>query len=71
MHDLVSLYRLALRSGDRELAAELAAILSRDPKLREHADRQLQELPRGPTRWSAGGERAVRRALGRMGGSPP
>jgi hypothetical protein len=68
--DLVSLYRFALRSGDLQLAAELAAILCRDPELLEQADRRLQGLPRGPTRWSAGGERAVRQTLGRLVGSP-
>jgi hypothetical protein len=68
MHDLLRLYRSALRSGDRPLAETLAAILRRDPKLREQADRRLQELPRGPARWSAAGERAVRRALERLGG---
>lgn len=71
MHDLVSLYRLALRSGDPQLAAELAAILSRDPQLREQADGHLQELPRGPTRWSAEGERAVRQVHERLGGLLP
>lgn len=67
MHDLVSLYRSALRSGDRRLAAALAAVLRRDPAVGERADRLLQELPRGPTRRSAGGERAVRRVLRRVG----
>jgi hypothetical protein len=71
MHDLVSLYRLALRSGDRQLAAELAAILSRDPQLREQADGDLQELPRGPTLWSAECERAVRQVHERLDGSLP
>jgi hypothetical protein len=70
MHGLVSLYRFALRSGNERLAAELAAILRRDPELGDQTDRQLQELPRGPTRCSAGGERAVRRALARLGGRP-
>jgi hypothetical protein len=70
VHDLVSLYRFALRSGDLQLAVELAAILRRDLDLVEQADRRLQELPRGPTRWSAGGERAVRQTLGRLVGSP-
>ena len=63
MQDLVALYRFALRSGNRPLARELAAILREHPGLREEADRQLAGLPRGPTRWSAAGERAVRRVL--------
>lgn len=67
MHDLVDLYRFALRSGNRPLAAALAAILRRDLELREQADRRLQELPRGPARWSEAGERAVRRTLERLG----
>jgi hypothetical protein len=71
MHDLVDLYRFALRSGNRPLAAALAAILRRDLELREQADRRLQELPRGPARWSEAGERAVRQALERLGGPPP
>jgi hypothetical protein len=71
MHDLVDLYRFALRSGNRPLAAALAAILRRDPELREQADRRLQELPRGPARWSAPGERAVRRTLERLGAPLP
>jgi hypothetical protein len=71
MHVLVSLYRFALRSGNRQLAAELAEIFRRDPELREHADHRLQRLPRATVRWSAGGERAVRRALRRLGVFPP
>jgi hypothetical protein len=67
MHDLLELYRFALRSGDRSVAAALAAILRRDLELRERADRQLQELPRGPARWSPAAELAVRRVLKRLG----
>jgi hypothetical protein len=67
MHDLLSLYRFALRSGNRPLAAGLAGILRRDAHLREQADRELRDLPRGPARWSAAGERAVRRVLRRLG----
>jgi len=69
MHDLVTLYRSALRSGNAPLAAELAAILRRDPALSAQADRWLQALPRGRTGWSASGERAVREVLRRLGGS--
>jgi hypothetical protein len=66
VHDLVGLYRFALRSGNRPLARELAAILRREPDLRERADRELSALPRGPARWSAAGERALHRVLERL-----
>jgi hypothetical protein len=68
MHDLVSLYRFAVLSGNRQLAGELAAILRRAPDLRERADSELAALPRGPARWSPAGERAVRRVLERLAG---
>ena len=66
MHDLIKLYLSALRSGDRPLAASLARALRAEPPLARGADRSLQELPRGPARWSAAAERAVRRILRRL-----
>ena len=67
----MSLYSFALRSGDRQLAVELAAILRGDEELCEKADRLILDLPRGRTRWTAGGERAEREVLERLGGSQP
>jgi hypothetical protein len=66
MHDLIKLYLSALRRGDRRLAAALARALRSDAGLRVEADRSLQELPRGPARWSTAAERAVRRILRRL-----
>jgi hypothetical protein len=67
MHELLALYRAALRSGDRPLAAALARLLRSHPELRAQADRDLQELPRSPPRRSAAGERVLRAVLRRLG----
>lgn len=64
----MGLYRMALRSGNRRLAEQLGRVLRTDPALRERADLTLQDLPRGPARWSAAGERVVRRVMDRLGG---
>jgi hypothetical protein len=67
MHDPIDLYRFALRSGNRSLSTALARALRADPALRERADRELQELPRGPARWSRAGARALDAVLRRLG----
>jgi hypothetical protein len=66
MHELLALYRAALRCGDRRLAAALTRVLRADRDLRERADLELQELPRSPPRPSPGGERIVRALLRRL-----
>ena len=66
MHDLVKLYLSALRSGDRSLTAVLTRALRSEQPLSDEADRSLRELPRGPARWSAAAELAVRRILRRL-----
>ena len=66
MHEVLALYRSALRSGNRPLAEALARVVSADPELRDRMDHELQQLPRGPGRWSAAGERAVQAALRRI-----
>lgn len=66
MHELLALYRAALRSGDRRLAAALTRVARADRELREQADRELQLLPRSPPRPSAAGERIVRALLRRL-----
>jgi hypothetical protein len=66
MQELLALYRFALRAGDRRLAAALARAMRSEPRLRRQAERDLQELPRGPARWSEGAERAVAAALRRI-----
>ncbi len=66
MHELLALYRAALQSGDRPLAAALMRALRADPELRERADRDLQELPRAPARWSAAGARMLEEVLSRL-----
>jgi hypothetical protein len=66
MDRLLALYRAALRSEDRPLAAALVRVLRRDPELRERADVELQELSRLPPRPSAAGERTVRAVLRRL-----
>jgi hypothetical protein len=66
MHDLLKLYLSALRSGDRPLTAALARVLRSEYPLAHEADRSLQELPRGPMRWSAAAELTVRRILRRL-----
>jgi hypothetical protein len=66
MDRLLALYRAALRSEDRPLAAALARVLRRDPELRERADRELQELPRQPPRPSPAREHALRAVLQRL-----
>jgi hypothetical protein len=68
MHDLVGLYRFAVRSGNRPLASELAPILCREPDLHERADRELAALSRGPARWSPTGECIVACVLERLAG---
>jgi hypothetical protein len=68
MHELVSLYRSALRSGNRPLADALARVVRADPELRERVDLELQELPRGQARWSPAGEAAVRAVMCRIAG---
>lgn len=67
MDRLLALYRAALRSEDGPLAAALARVLRRHPELREHADVELQELPRLPPRSSAERERTLRAVLRRLG----
>jgi hypothetical protein len=67
MDRLLALYRAALRSEDRPLAAALARVLRRDAHLRERADVELQELPRLPPRPSAERERTLRTVLRRLG----
>jgi hypothetical protein len=66
MDRLLALYRAALRSGDRPLAAALVRILRRDPELLERADRELRELPRRPPRPAPGDELALRTVLRRL-----
>jgi hypothetical protein len=66
MDRLLALYRAALRSHDRPLAAALVRVLRRDPELRERVDVELQELPRLPPRPSAAGERTLRAVLRRL-----
>jgi hypothetical protein len=67
MKDLIALYRWAAIAGDRALTERLAPVLRADPALSTCADRDLRELPRGPARWSVGGEQAVALALARAG----
>jgi hypothetical protein len=69
MQELLDLYRSAVRSGNRPLADALGRVLKADPDLRERADLMLRELPRGPGRWSAAGERALEAVLRRIGSS--
>jgi hypothetical protein len=69
MQELLDLYRSAVRSGNRPLADALGRVLKADPALREGADLVLQELPRGPARWSAAGERALGEVLRDIGSS--
>jgi hypothetical protein len=66
MQELLALHRFALRAGDRRLAGALARAMRADPVLRRQADLELQELPRGLGRWSAGAELAVAAALRRI-----
>jgi hypothetical protein len=66
MDRLLALYRAALRSEDRMLAAALVRVLRRDPLLRERADRDLQKLPRLPPRPSADREGTLRAVLRRL-----
>jgi hypothetical protein len=66
MDRLLALYRAALRSEDRTLAAALVRVLHRDPLLRERADLDLQELPRLPPRRSAERERTLEAVLRRL-----
>ena len=66
MDRLLALYRAALRSEDRPLAAALVRVLRRDPDLLERADRELRELPRRPARASPAGERALQAVLARL-----
>jgi hypothetical protein len=63
MHDLVKLHLSAVRTGDRPLARATASVLRSDAPLRDDADRALQQLPRGPARWSAVAERLATRVL--------
>lgn len=67
MQELLALYRFALRSGDRRLAEALALAMRSDPRLRRQVDLDLQELPRGPARWSEAAERAAAAVLRRIG----
>jgi hypothetical protein len=66
MKDLIALYRWTVVAGDRALAARLGALMRSDARLRLFADRELQDLPRGPGRWSPAGEEAAARALARI-----
>ena len=59
MNELLLLYRYALRVGDRPLTERLGRVIRGDRLLRERADRELQAMPRGPARWSAGAERTL------------
>ena len=65
---LLGIYRFALRTGDRALARRLGRAVRDDPALRQEADLSLRGMPRGPVRWSAAGERIVRRVMDRIGG---
>jgi hypothetical protein len=67
MFDPLVLYRFAVRTGNRQLAAALARSIRADPELSERADLELQHLPRGRARWSESGERVVRAVLDRIG----
>lgn len=67
MHHLLALFRHALRTGNRPLAAALARALHTDVRLRERADRDLQAQPRGPALWSSAAERALRAVMRRLG----
>jgi hypothetical protein len=69
MQELLDLYRSAVHAGNRPLADAIGRVLKADPELRERADLVLQELPRGPARWSAAGERALGAVLRRIGSS--
>jgi hypothetical protein len=69
VQELLDLYRSAVRSGNRPLADALGRVLRADPELRERADLLLQDLPRGPARWSAAGERVQEAVLRRIGSS--
>ena len=66
MDRLLALYRAALRSQDRPLAAALVRVLRRDPELRERVDVELQELPRLPPHPSAARERTLSAVLRRL-----
>jgi hypothetical protein len=66
MDRLVALYRFALRSGNRPLAARLRPLVRADPGLRREADRSLSELPRGEPHRSAAAERSLRRVSERL-----
>jgi hypothetical protein len=66
MDRLLALYRAALRSDDRALAAALVRVLRRDPELRRRADRELRQLPRRPARPSPERDRALRAVLTRL-----
>lgn len=71
MQDVIKLYLFALRRGDRPLAEALGRALRFSGPPAAQADSLLQELARGPTRWSAGAERAVTRVMTRLGSAPP
>jgi hypothetical protein len=70
VQELLALYRFALRSGDRRLAEALARAMRSDLQLRRQADLDLQEMPRGPARWSQGAERATAAVLRRIDSTP-
>lgn len=70
MRELLTLYRFALRSGNRPLARALARAVRSDPALLERADRELEAMPRGAARSSPAARSAVRAVLRRLGSSP-
>ena len=67
MRDPLVLYRFAVRTGNRPLAAALARSIRADPCLSERAYRELEQMPRGPARWSEPGARVVRGVMERLG----
>jgi hypothetical protein len=70
MQELLALYRFTLQSGDRPLAQALARAMRSDRRLRRQADLDLQQLPRGPARWSVGADRAAAATLRRIDPMP-
>ncbi len=67
MHHLLALFRHAVRTGNRPLAAALARALRTDPRMRDRADLELQARPRGAVQWSEAAERALHAVLRRLG----
>ena len=65
--DSSSVYRFALRTGDRPLARRLGRALRGDPALRSAGRPVAARAAARPARWSAAGERIVRRVMDRIG----